>query len=79
MILIDKRGHMVSDTSEKELHAFAHRLGLLPSWYQDKKRPHYDLTTTRAINRAILLGACMVSSRELVRRAWWQVDAEVKE
>lgn len=71
MILVDYIGHMVSTDDEKELHDFARRLGLKRSWYQDKVRPHYDLTTNGAINRARRRGAELVTPQALVRRAWW--------
>lgn len=58
--------HMVSDTSEAELHAFAKRLGCRRAWFQ--LRPaHYDLTPTRRL-LAVRLGASEVTSRELVVR-----------
>jgi hypothetical protein len=54
-----KRGiwsHLVSDTSEQELHLFAQRIGLRRSWFQDGRNPHYDVTkSVRA--KAIILGA----------------------
>lgn len=78
MILIDPircyRGrwwcHMVSDTSEAELHTFAERLGLKRSWFQ--RRPaasaaHYDLVRSRRAE-AVRLGATEVTSKELVIR-----------
>lgn len=53
--------HMVSDTSDEELHAFAARLGLKRGWFQGD---HYDLTASkRAL--AIRLGAQEVSALEL--------------
>ena len=69
IILIDKNGHMVSDRSLDELHAFAQRLQLKREWFQNKPRhPHYDLTTARAKSRAIAQGAVMVNATDLVRR-----------
>lgn len=67
MILMDEKGHLVSDKSEAQLYAFAHRLRLRRSWYQEKRLPHYDLTTARMRYLAILNGAKLVSSREIVR------------
>jgi hypothetical protein len=61
-------GHLVSDTSLEELHAFAHELGLRREWFQQKSIPHYDLTGA-AYDRAVELGAELVSTRELARRA----------
>ena len=85
MILVDFIGHMVSDKDEKELHKFAEEeLGMKRSWYQTpskgslitKEFPHYgrhyDLTTSRMIDKALRLGAEQISPGELVRRAWWR-------
>ncbi len=62
--------HMVSDTSEVELHAFAARIGLKREWAQLRPKSsaaHYDLTATkRAL--AVELGAAEVSARELAMR-----------
>lgn len=60
--------HMVSDTSEEELHAFAAKLGLLRRWFQGggkgKSPAHYDLVASkRAL--AVRFGAYEVTSREL--------------
>lgn len=56
--------HLVSDTSEAELHAFAAELGLQRRWFQGD---HYDVPEeVRA--RAIARGAEAVSAHELVRR-----------
>jgi len=57
--------HLTADT-EDELHAFAARLGLRPSWYQGNyARPalrHYDLVPSkRAL--AVRLGAVEVDAR----------------
>ena len=70
MILTDRAGHLVSDTSLEELHMFAARIGLRRSWFQGlrNKHPHYDLTTDRKKRRAIEEGAVVVSSKELVIR-----------
>lgn len=62
--------HMVSDTSEEELHAFAARIGLKRSWFQGRPKSsaaHYDLTPSRRA-RAVAAGAVEVSARELVAR-----------
>lgn len=66
MILIDDIGHLVSDTCEEELHRFALRLGLRREWYQDKRLPHYDVTTVRMREKAEKLGAIRVSSKDIV-------------
>lgn len=60
--------HLVSDESIEELHAFARRLGLLRSWFQDKRVPHYDVTAGKRV-LAVRLGAREVTARELVLRA----------
>lgn len=57
--------HLVAD-SLRELHAFAHSLGLRGEWFQGKRRPHYDLTTPRALARALANGAQMVGTRDVV-------------
>jgi Protein of unknown function (DUF4031) len=50
------------------LHAFAHRLGMKRSWFQDHPRaPHYDLTPTRRRN-AIEYGAVFVSAKDQARK-----------
>ena len=62
--------HMVSDTSEEELHEFAQKIGLKREWAQlrpEASAAHYDLTPTKR-ELAILLGAVEVSSKELVKR-----------
>jgi len=61
-------GHLVSDTSIEELHAFAENLGMRREWFQRRSIPHYDLTGER-YELALARGAALVSSRELVRRA----------
>lgn len=73
MIIIDKKGHLVSTVSEWELHNFAASIGLKPEWYQAKlAHPHYDLTTSRKRNRAIACGARLVETKELLKFAWWK-------
>lgn len=61
--------HLVSTTSEDELHAFATRLGLRREWAQLRPKSsaaHYDVTPPkRAL--AIRLGAREVEGRVLVR------------
>lgn len=66
--------HMVSDTSEEELHAFAQRIGMRREWFQHEEthsgvtHAHYDLTPGRRA-RAIAAGAVEVQKTELARRA----------
>ncbi len=56
--------HLVSDASLNELHGFAADLGLRREWFQGD---HYDVPT-EVRDRAILQGAEVVSSGQLVRR-----------
>jgi len=60
--------HLTSSTHDlDELHAFARRIGMRRSWFQDHRRlPHYDLTPERR-QRAIELGAVFVPYREQKR------------
>lgn len=59
--------HLVADSLE-ELHAFAARLGMRRSWFQDDpKLPHYDLTVKRRA-RAVELGAVELDRREMVAK-----------
>ncbi len=70
MILVDKTGHMVSDSSLMELHQQAQKMGLKREWFQNhSKHPHYDLTTQRMRNKALMCGAKLVSSKDLIRTA----------
>ena len=57
--------HMISDTSEAELTAFAVSIGLNPEWIQRKSITHYDLRVSKR-KLAVAGGAREVSSRELV-------------
>lgn len=57
-------GHLVSDTSLEELHAFAARLGLP---HRSFDSDHYDVPA-EIRRRAIELGAEPVTSRELLVR-----------
>ncbi len=57
-------GHMVSDTSYDELHAFAERLGVPRRGFE---RDHYDIPE-HLHAAAIEAGAQLVTSKELVRR-----------
>lgn len=76
MILVDWIGHMTSDVGADELHVFAKRLGLKRMWYQmpgyGEENAHYDLTTYRMRAKAQRMGAVLVTSKELVKRAWWR-------
>lgn len=55
--------HLRADT-EKELHAFASRLGLKREWFQSKSKPHYDLTANKR-RQAVKFGAIEISHQEL--------------
>jgi hypothetical protein len=57
--------HLVSISAD-ELHAFAKKIGLQRRWYQEKRIPHYDLTTDRKVRKAMKAGAILVDARELV-------------
>ena len=60
--------HLTADTAG-ELHAFARRLGLRPSWCQASRRDkivHYDVTEGMR-KRAIAMGAKEISVREAMR------------
>ena len=75
MVVMDENGHLVSTISEGELHNFAACINLKRDWYQNnKKHPHYDLTTSRAREKARNSGAKLVSSRKLIQIAWWAKD-----
>ncbi len=68
MIVVDKAGHLASDDLT-ELHRFAELIGLKRCWFQGsrKRHPHYDLTTQQKIEKAILHGAKLVTSKELIK------------
>ena len=74
-ILIDLNGHMISTKSEAELHHFAQNIGLKPEWFQAPRRAfkkaHYDLITPSMVDKAQLRGAHLVTTRNLIKRAWW--------
>ena len=82
MILVDFIGHMVSNKSEEELHAFAEKLGMRRAWFQNKglgiKHPHYDLTSSLMVDKAIRAGAEQVTPADLSRRAWWSKEKNVR-
>jgi hypothetical protein len=63
----DEACHLWGDTLE-ELHAFAKRLGLRRSWFQDHTRvPHYDITRNKR-RQAVLLGALESDLRAYFRK-----------
>jgi len=57
-------GHLVSDTSLDELHAFARDLGIPERGFD---RDHYDVPADMHA-RLIAAGAQLIDGRELVRR-----------
>lgn len=70
--------HMTADTKD-ELHAFAARLGLKRSWFQDKPRGHwhYDVTDNKR-KLAIKLGAEQISVDDptIFERVWHRPGRE---
>ena len=59
-----------------ELHEFAQRIGLRPSWFQDKgwPRDHYDVTESKR-QEAITAGAVAVTWRESGQMRTRAIDA----
>ncbi len=70
MINVDQCGHLVSSASLGELHSFARRIGLKREWFQNKRIPHYDLTTRGMIDKAVRNGAEPCGSKDIVKKAW---------
>jgi hypothetical protein len=65
-VLRDDKGLYRADRERLEmLHAFAASIGFRRSWFQTPNRPHYDVTTPPAAERAIRAGANLVSVRDL--------------
>jgi len=64
-VLTDGR-HLVCSDADR-LHSFAASIGLRRRWFQAGRCPHYDLTTPRAVRRAIAAGARLMETRDLVR------------
>lgn len=59
--------HLVADTLA-ELHAFAARIGMRRTWFQDHRfLPHYDLVASRRA-AAVSLGAVEVKGMWLARK-----------
>jgi len=74
-VYVDHMGHMVADT-EEELHAFAERIGLRRSWFQDKPSgAHYDLMGHKHA-LAVEYGAQEISWREMPEKAKVMVRLE---
>jgi len=58
--------HLVADSVE-ELKEFATRLGLHPSWFQNKPElPHFDLTT-RMRQKAVRMGAVELNRKKFLK------------
>ena len=60
-----KSCHMIADTLE-ELHTMAHKIDLLPNWFQDGRNPHYDLARHKR-EQAVRAGAKSITARELIQ------------
>lgn len=63
----DQGCHLLADTIE-ELHAFANRLGLKRSWFQnqDHSLPHYDLTAYKR-KVAVIFGAVEIDMQRVAQ------------
>lgn len=60
--------HMTTDGDMEELHAFAAKIGMKRSWFQDHKiMPHYDLTPARRA-AAVRAGAVEMRGTEMLKR-----------
>ena len=61
--------HMVTDGDIKELHEFAESIGLKRHFFHGvrKGHPHYDLTNAKIRRKAMMAGAKLVSSRDIVK------------
>lgn len=64
--------HLFADTVD-ELQAFAQRLGMQRSWFQDGRFKHYDLTA-RMREKAVRLGAIDLTSRQETIDTWRRID-----
>lgn len=56
---------MAVPANDDELHKFAKKIGLKRSWFQEKSRPHYDVTSSMR-QKAIACGAILVSGHKLM-------------
>lgn len=79
MILCEKGGLLVSDSSLIELHAFAASIG--EEKFVGGDRPRYELATARDIDRAVRAGARLVSAEEVATRlassGLWKMSDQV--
>jgi len=57
--------HMHADTVE-ELHGMADKIGIQRKWFQNTKRPHYDICLSKRM-LAVRHGAQQVSTRDIVK------------
>lgn len=63
--------HLIADDI-KELHQFAGKIGLNRCWFENHRKPHYDLmkgkkNRERMLSLALDNGAQMKTSKELVK------------
>ncbi len=58
--------HLFADTVA-ELHSFAKSMKLIQAWFQDKKVPHYDLTTSKRV-QAVKLGAKETTTKDYLHK-----------
>ena len=62
--------HIIAD-SLSELHEFARGIGMKREWFQDRKHPHYDITSN-GMRKAVMRGRpkpIVIDSRSLARIA----------
>jgi hypothetical protein len=57
---------MIADT-EEELHEMAGRIGMKREWFQDGRRPHYDVSMSKR-KLAVEYGTIEITAEELVIR-----------
>ena len=68
--------HMATDGPIEELHAFARKIGMRQSWFQDHRRvPHYDLTPARRAE-AVKLGAKEVKTMDIITMCGIKIKKE---
>lgn len=69
--------HMASPDID-ELHKMADKLGINRRHFQNKpRRPHYDISKGKKI-KAIMLGACEVDDRDLMRACFPDLQTQNK-
>ena len=67
--------HIFAD-NEKELHAFAGKLGLRRAYYQPNPHPHYDVSRHKR-QQAIDAGARQMETKAILRLLHAKVTADV--